>query len=87
MRQKLVVGNWKMHGSRASVADLLDKIVAAMPAAAPGVAVCPSYVHLSQAIQLCAGSAVAVGGQDCSHMQSGAYTGEVSAQMLADLFI
>jgi triosephosphate isomerase len=85
MRQKLVVGNWKMHGSRASVADLLDKIVAAMPAAAPGVAVCPSYVHLSQAIQLCAGSAVAVGGQDCSHMQSGAYTGEVSAQMLADL--
>jgi triosephosphate isomerase len=42
-------------------------------------------VHLSQALEICAGSAVAVGAQDCSHMASGAYTGEVAAQMLVDL--
>jgi triosephosphate isomerase len=84
MRQMLVVGNWKMHGSRASVAALLGEVLGSMPAGAAEVAVCPSYVHLAQAVQQCAGSAVAVGAQDCSSMPSGAYTGEVSAQMVAD---
>jgi len=84
MRQALVVGNWKMHGSRASVATLLDGLVAAKPAKSAEVAVCPTYVHLAQAIAACAGSAVAVGAQDCSHVQSGAYTGEISAEMLVD---
>jgi triosephosphate isomerase len=84
MRQTLVVGNWKMHGSRASVASLLGEVVGALPASRAEVAVCPSYVHLSQAVELCAESGVTVGAQDCSHMQSGAYTGEVSAQMLVD---
>jgi len=85
MRQKLVAGNWKMHGSRSSVASLLDGIVSAVPEQGVEVAVCPTYVHLAQALQLCAGTPVAVGAQDCSHMASGAYTGEVSAQMLVDL--
>jgi triosephosphate isomerase (TIM) len=85
MRQTLVVGNWKMHGTRASVDSLLQGIVKSMPARGAEVAVCPTYVHLSQALELCAGSAVAVGAQDCSHMASGAYTGEVAADMLVDL--
>ena len=84
MRQTLVVGNWKMHGTRASVASLLGEVAGSMPAGGAEVAVCPSYVHLSQAVELCAGSDLAVGAQDCSHMQSGAYTGEVAAQMLVD---
>lgn len=84
MRQKLVVGNWKMHGTRASVASLLQGILDSMPAERAEVAVCPTYVHLSQALELCDGSAVEVGAQDCSHMASGAYTGEVAAEMLAD---
>ncbi|MCB1702323.1 MAG: triose-phosphate isomerase [Pseudomonadales bacterium] len=84
MRQTLVVGNWKMNGSRASVAHLLGEILEAIPASGAEVAVCPSYVHLAQAIELCAGSAVAVGAQDCSRMPAGAYTGEVSADMLVD---
>ena len=87
MRQALVVGNWKMHGSRASIRELLDSLVAALPAnsLAAGAAVCPTYVHLTQALERCAGSVLAVGAQDCSHMQSGAFTGEVAAQMLVDL--
>lgn len=85
MRQTLVVGNWKMHGTRASVASLLQGILASLPAGSTEVAVCPTYAHLSQALELCAGSAVAVGAQDCSHMASGAYTGEVAAGMLVDL--
>lgn len=85
MRQTLVVGNWKMHGSRSSVAALLGELLGSMPATGAEVAVCPSYLYIPQAIELCAGSAVAVGAQDCSHMAAGAYTGEVSAAMLGDV--
>lgn len=84
MRQALVAGNWKMNGSRASVEALLARLVGATLPARVDVAVCPTYVHLPQALGLCKGSPVAVGAQDCSHMQSGAYTGEVSADMLVD---
>ena len=86
MRQMLVAGNWKMHGSRVSVEALLGGLIAGLaPKAGTDVVVCPTYVHLEQALQQCAGSSIEVGGQDCSHMESGAFTGEVAAQMLADL--
>ena len=85
MRQPLVAGNWKMHGSRDSVAGLLAALNAGTLADTVEVAVCPTYVHLAQALQLCAGSLIGVGAQDCSHVDAGAYTGEVSAPMLADL--
>ena len=85
MRQALVVGNWKMHGSPASIEKLLGNLVDTDNADSSEVAVCPTYVHLAQAMALCAGSPIAVGAQDCSHMPSGAYTGEVSAGMLAEL--
>jgi triosephosphate isomerase len=85
MRQLLVVGNWKMHGSRASVEALLGELVTAASVTGPEVVVCPAYVHIAQALDLCATSSIAVGAQDCSHMQSGAYTGEVAPGMLADL--
>jgi triosephosphate isomerase (TIM) len=85
MRQLLVVGNWKMNGSRASVNALLSDLVSAISVHGPEVAVCPAYVHVAQALELCTASAVAVGAQDCSHMQSGAYTGEVAPAMLAEM--
>ena len=79
-----------MHGSRARVEALLGSLHSADVAQGADVpraeaAVCPTYVHLAQALDLCAGSSIAVGAQDCSHMPSGAYTGEVSAGMLAEL--
>ena len=75
-----------MHGSRASVEALLGSLLSGLgEATGAEVAVCPTYIHLAQALGLCSGSQIAVGGQDCSHMQSGAYTGEVSADMLIDL--
>lgn len=85
MRQLLIVGNWKMNGSRASINTLLGDLVSAPAAAGPEVAVCPTYVHLPQVLEVCASSAIAVGAQDCSHMASGAYTGEVAAPMLAEI--
>jgi len=47
--------------------------------------VCPTHVHLVRAVELCGASDIAVGAQDCSHTQSGAYTGEVAPAMLADI--
>jgi triosephosphate isomerase len=85
MRQPLVVGNWKMNGCAESTVALLSDIVGAVAVNGPEIAVCPAYVYLQQALELCAGSAVAIGAQDCSHMQSGAYTGDVAADMLAEL--
>jgi triosephosphate isomerase len=85
MRQLLVVGNWKMNGLRGSVEALLGDLVSALPQQGPEVVVCPAYVHLPQALELCAGSPIAIGAQDCSHMQPGAYTGEVATDMLTDL--
>ena len=85
MRQPLVVGNWKMQGSLVSVEALLGDLVSATPAVEVEVAVCPTYVHLAQAVSLCRFSSLMLGAQDCSHVQSGAYTGEVSPAMLAEI--
>jgi triosephosphate isomerase len=85
MRELLVVGNWKMNGSRASVDALLGDLVGALPATGPEIAVCPTFVHLDRALQLCGSAPISVGAQDCSHTDSGAYTGEVAPDMLADL--
>lgn len=84
MRQKLVAGNWKMHGSQRLVTDLLNKLLNQQPLSAK-VLVFPPYPYLSQATKLLAGSFIGVGAQDCSQAEEGAYTSEVSAAMLADL--
>lgn len=84
MRQKLVAGNWKMHGSQQMVTDLLKKLLSNQ---VPNVKllVFPPYPYLSQAAEILAGSHIGLGAQDCSKATEGAYTGEVSAVMLAEL--
>jgi triosephosphate isomerase len=86
--KKLVVGNWKMHGSRSANAELLQGLLAAdLPASAPraDVAVCPPFVYLADAVSTLQGSAIAVGSQDVSVQAQGAFTGEVAGPMLRDL--
>ena len=83
MRNKLVVGNWKMHGSRSANATLLAGIVAARPYVAE-VAVCVPFPYLGETAATLAESDIGWGAQDCSAHEQGAYTGEVSAAMLAD---
>ncbi len=84
MRRKLVVGNWKMNGSRAANALLLDGLRNAQAEWPCDVAVCAPFPYLAQAGVALAGSALAWGAQDCSAHESGAYTGEVAAAMLAE---
>ena len=80
-RVRLVAGNWKMHGSRTSVAALLDELVKANPL---GCAVCAPFPYLAQVAERLRGTRIAWGAQNVSEHAQGAYTGEVAAAMLAD---
>jgi triosephosphate isomerase len=84
MKSKLVVGNWKMHGSRAANEALLAAISQGRPYACD-VAVCPPFPYLAEVAVAFAGGDLRWGAQDCSAHEHGAYTGEVSATMLSDL--
>lgn len=85
MRRPLVVGNWKMNGTRASVRKLLDGILAGLPQnMAVDIGVCPAYVFIPQAAEQLAGSQVLLGAQNVSDREVGAFTGEVSASMLKE---
>ncbi|HTJ96061.1 MAG TPA: triose-phosphate isomerase [Rhodocyclaceae bacterium] len=83
MRRKLVVGNWKMHGSQAINLSLLQAVRAGAGQGAE-LAVCVPFPYLQQAQSVLEGSAVAWGAQDVSAHIQGAYTGEVSVNMLKD---
>ena len=84
-RTPLVVGNWKMNGSVAANAALLGSLKAAEPFAPAEVSVCVPAPYLRDVATLLAGSAISWGGQDCSPHDAGAFTGDVSAAMLAEL--
>src|SRR5438309_11488225 len=89
IRTKLVAGNWKMNGLREDGAALARALSdhAAAPGAKPGceVLVCPPATLLATVGGVLAGSGIALGGQDCHAAPKGAYTGDISAEMLADL--
>jgi triosephosphate isomerase len=81
----LVAGNWKMNGLAASEAELA-RIIAGSTALAgkADLVVCPPATLIESFAAAARGSAVAIGGQDCHAEASGAHTGDISAEMLAD---
>ena len=87
MSGKLMVGNWKMNGSLAANASLLSDILNGMAGVSCHAAVGLPAPYLAQAQSLLAGSALALGAQDVSAHESGAYTGEVSCAMLRDFAV
>jgi triosephosphate isomerase len=82
----LIAGNWKMNGLAASLAELtaLQDRLAAAPAPDAEIMVCPPATLLSRARDALAGSPITMGAQDCHPLPSGAHTGDISAEMLAD---
>ncbi|MHB0763011.1 triose-phosphate isomerase [Stutzerimonas sp. NM35] len=85
MRRPLVAGNWKMNGTRASVAELIQALRQQEFPAAVEVVVFPSCVHVEQVVSGLTDGSIAVGAQDCAADSGfGAFTGEVSASQLAD---
>jgi triosephosphate isomerase len=85
-RKKLIAGNWKMNGNKASLAEIRDMVAgaASLPASVQ-LAVCPPATLASLAADVLKGSSVLLGGQDCHAEPKGAFTGDVSAEMWADL--
>jgi triosephosphate isomerase len=86
MRRPLVAGNWKMHGSRAEAAALLDELIQQQgEARATEVAVCPPFVYLMDAARRLKESDIVLGAQNVCAEAVGAFTGEISAAMLRDV--
>ena len=85
MRQKLVAGNWKMHGVLKTNLQLLQDVVAGLAdVRGMSVAVCVPFPYLAQAQSVLTGTSLAWGAQNLSEHVQGAFTGEVSAAMLQD---
>jgi triosephosphate isomerase (TIM) len=87
-RISIVAGNWKMYGSRADNASLIEALATQLPSEPPAACVvCPPYVYLQEVARLLrdAQIPVALGAQDVCEEHQGAYTGEVSAAMLRDV--
>jgi triosephosphate isomerase len=84
-RPLIVAGNWKMHGSRASNAALLDALLSGYGDRSVTCVVFPPYVYIPDAVRQLSGSGIGVGAQDVSAEPQGAFTGEVSAAMIQDV--
>ncbi len=86
MRGYLVAGNWKMNGSNAANAELVDRIIAGMPRSdTVSLLVCPPLPYLAQMAAKLSGTGVALGAQNVSQHEAGAYTGETAPSMLRDV--
>jgi triosephosphate isomerase len=87
MRSKIVAGNWKMNKNLAESEALLTELAAKLPDTNAEVMVAPTYVNLTGAVQHLESSAIEVIAQNMHFAESGAYTGEISADMLLNIGI
>lgn len=87
MKEKLVIGNWKMNKTFQEADDLLNDIAEHLQAyqLRTGVVICPPYLYLELATDLAEEYDFSAGAQNCSAYTNGAYTGEISAEMLAEI--
>lgn len=84
MRQRVVAGNWKMNTTRESGRQLAAAVAKVVADDRVRVVVCPPFPYLGSVGEAIAGSRVALGAQNCHDKPKGAYTGEVSAEMVVD---
>ena len=85
MRRTMVAGNWKMHGTRASVAELINGLRHLALPSGVDVAVFPSCLHINQVVDGLKGKSIQVGAQNCAmEPMQGALTGEISPSQLVD---
>ena len=80
---KLIAGNWKMNGLKANLSEL-DALIAAPAPEGCDLLICPPATLVAAFAARAAGTHVRIGGQDCHWQVSGAHTGDISAEMLAD---
>jgi len=85
VRKKLVAGNWKMNGLRASLSEVRAMVDGASALHGVDLAICPPATLAASIGDALKGSTIGLGGQDCHSEKSGAYTGDISAEMWADI--
>ncbi len=86
MRKKIVAGNWKMHKNAAQTSELLSELIAKVPANTTAqVIVAPTFVNLAAAVNQLKGTNISVSAQNVHQTESGAFTGEISADMLTSV--
>src|SRR5690242_10492159 len=83
-RRPLVAANWKMNGLQASIAELEKILAGARSLGALDLVICPPATLVAAFAAKAQGTPVAIGGQDCHAEAAGAYTGDISAEMLRD---
>ena len=83
LRKAVIAGNWKMNKTPAEAKALIGEIAPLVKDAGCDVVVCVPYVDLSVALEATKGTNIGVGAENCHWEKSGAYTGEISAGMLA----
>lgn len=84
-RKTVIAGNWKMNKTRHETKTLIAELAPLVKNAACEVAVCVPFTSLETALEAAAGTNILVGAQNCHWAKSGAFTGEISADMLADM--
>ena len=86
MRQKIVAGNWKMHKNAEETEDLLNELIDKLPHDVEAqIIVAPTFINLASAVDHLEFTNIAVAAQNMSQFESGAYTGEISADMLKSI--
>jgi len=86
-RRFCVGGNWKCNGTKQSVTDLVNKLNALDVPKNVDVVIAPTFVHLDLVQRLLTNRSIEISAQNCHQFKNGAYTGEVSAEMLRDLSV
>jgi triosephosphate isomerase len=87
MRQKIIAGNWKMNLTLSEAVKLAADIKAEASSYMHQVILCPAFPYLSALQNELKGSTIKIGAQNCADRENGAFTGEVSAPMLASMSV
>jgi triosephosphate isomerase len=87
MRQKIVAGNWKMNKNAVQTQELITELLEKLPQTEAKVIIAPTFVNLAQAVNQTKGTAIEVVAQNMHQAEGGAFTGEISADMLTSIGI
>ncbi len=87
MRKPIIAGNWKMNNTIKESKDLIESLKPLVVDSNVEVVICPSYLSIEGALELTKGTSIKVGAQNMHYEENGAYTGEVSGEMLKELGI
>ena len=85
LRQPVIAGNWKMNKNRKEAAELIEALKPLAAGADCEVVICVPFTNLETAVNMCQGTNIKVGAENCHFEESGAFTGEIAPGMLTEI--